>query len=80
MNRCPLCDTEMRHTIKRLLLECPHCGAMATTNVVRSHWANRLAVERVEQLGADMLKRTEPLTGYKLAELIRHALYVGGTR
>lgn len=78
---CPLCDTQMvLHKTVRRLLECPHCSAMCTSNVAQSHWANRLAVQRIEQMAEEAEKRAEMISWPALAVLLRDRLFRGGVR
>lgn len=78
---CPLCDTEMvRHKADRRILECPHCEAMGTSNVLQRLWANTQAVARVEQLADDMEKNMEPIPQNRAAQFIRDRLFRGVTR
>lgn len=78
---CPFCATEMvRYKADRRILECPHCQAMGTSNVLHSLWANTMAVERVEQLAGDMEKHVEPIPQNQAAQFIRDRLFRGVAR
>lgn len=81
MFECPFCPTVMvRNKDDRSLLECPHCAAKGTSNVLHSQWSKALAVQRMEQLAKELETNDAPITRAQVAGLIMRTLYRGETR
>lgn len=84
---CPFCWTELQRSTRAVsnglrersipLLECPHCAAAGTSNLIHSHHAFRNAVLRMQKVISDMEddRRYTAVTDY--AEMLRNALGTG---
>lgn len=82
---CPFCWTELQRSTSQVsngirqktlpLLECPHCSAAGTSNLIHSHHAFRNAVLRLEKVVGRM--EDGGAVAREWAEELRSALGMG---